>query len=130
MSIPVELDDLAAAIDDYGWAYVLTVGDDQRAHIVAASPRWTSERLVFSGGRRTAANATARPNISLCYPPPDPSGYSLIVDGTASIDGQVIEFAPTGAVLHRPARDGFTGSPTGCDSDCAPVNSGAVSPER
>jgi hypothetical protein len=121
MSIPVELDDLATAIEGYGWAYVLTVGDDQRAHIVAASPQWAGNRLAFSGGRRTAANATTRPNISLCFPPIDPSSYSLIIDGTASVDGQRVEFTPSGAVLHRPAGDGFAGSSSGCDSDCAPV---------
>jgi hypothetical protein len=127
MSIPVAIDDLVAATSEYGWAYLLTVGDDHRPHIVAVNPTWQSELLVMDAGRRTAANATARATISLCYPPLDPSGYSLIVDGEASVDGSTITFAPTGAVLHRPASPDADGAVTGCGSDCAPLG-GPASP--
>jgi hypothetical protein len=122
MSIPVAIDDLAAAVGEYTWAYLLTVGDDLRPHIVAVAPDWDGEHLVMDVGTRTAGNAAARRSISLCYPPIVEGGYSLIVDGDASADGgNTVRFAPTGAVLHRPAPDGFTGSPTGCASDCEPV---------
>lgn len=74
--------------------------------------------MVVSGG--TARNATAGPAVTLCYPPLDPDGYSLIVDGKAVAieaadlpagvevpDGKVlVEFVPTGAVLHRSAAPG------------------------
>ena len=30
-------------------------------------------------------------------------GYSLLVDGTATVDGSPITVAPTKAILHRPA---------------------------
>jgi hypothetical protein len=73
-------------------------------------------------GRGTARNAAARSSISLCYPPTDEGGYSLIVDGQASVDGEaMVQFTPTGAVLHRPAPEGFAGSTTGCGNDCEPV---------
>jgi hypothetical protein len=122
MSIPVAIDDLAAATTEYGWAYLLTVRDDLRPHIVAVSPTWDGEHLVMDVGRGTAANAAARPSISLCYPPVTAGAYSLIVDGTAEVaDGPSIRFAPTGAVLHRPAAPGFEGSTTGCGNDCEPV---------
>jgi hypothetical protein len=122
MSIPVAIDDLATATSEYGWAYLLTVRDDLRPHIVAVSPAWAGDRLVMAVGRGTARNAAARPSISLCYPPVEDGGYSLIVDGDASIEGEeTVGFAPTGAVLHRPAPDGFTGSSTGCGNDCEPV---------
>lgn len=126
MSIPVAIDDLAAATGDYGWAYLLTVRDDLRPHIVAVSPTWKDERLVMNVGRGTARNAAARSSISLCYPPVEEEGYSLIVDGAAEVDGEaeggsLIRFTPTGAVLHRPAPEGFTGSATGCGNDCEPV---------
>lgn len=125
MSIPVEIADLRLALEEFGWAYLLTVRDDQRPHVVAVSPVWDGDELVAAVGGGTARNATARPQVSLCYPPSPPDGYSLIVDGTATAgerDGeQVVRFAPTTAVKHRPAPDGFEGSPTGCASDCVPV---------
>jgi hypothetical protein len=122
MSIPVSIEDLAAATAEYGWAYLLTVRDDLRPHIVAVNPAWDGDRLVIGVGRGTARNATDRPSISLCYPPADDGGYSLIVDGTAEVgDDQSIRFEPTGAVLHRPAASGLAGSATGCGNDCEPV---------
>jgi hypothetical protein len=122
MSIPVAIEDLAAATADYGWAYLLTVRDDLRPHIVAVTPAWDGDRLTMSVGRGTARHAAARPAIALCYPPTVAGGYSLIVDGTAVVgDDAVVRFEPTGAVLHRPAPEGFTGSVTGCGNDCEPV---------
>ena len=122
MSIPVAIDDLAAATGEYGWAYLLTVRDDLRPHIVAVTPTWEGDQLVMSVGRGTARNAAARTAISLCYPPAADGGYSLIVDGTAALDGEsTVRFAPSGAVLHRPAPEGFTGSKAGCGNDCGPV---------
>ena len=123
MSIPVELPDLQVKTAEYRWAYLLTVRDDARPHIVAVSPQWDGDVLAVPVGRGTAANARARPSISLCYPPIDPDGYSLIVDGTATVDDEIVRFSPSGAVLHRPAAPGFGGSATGCGSDCAPVSS-------
>ncbi|MGB0113523.1 MAG: hypothetical protein WBP59_09910 [Ilumatobacteraceae bacterium] len=121
MSIPVALDDLQAATSDYGWAYLLTVSDDQTPHIVAVTPVWDGDALRMEGGRRTAGNASERTSISLCYPPTEAGGYSLIVDGVATVDAPTIRVAPSGAVLHRPATPGSEGSVTGCASDCAPI---------
>lgn len=122
MSIPVAIDDLAAATGEYAWAYLLTVRDDLRPHIVAVNPTWDGTRLVMDVGRGTARNAASRPAISLCYPPVEAGGYSMIVDGDASVEGEsTVRFAPTGAVLHRPAPEGFSASATGCGNDCEPV---------
>lgn len=122
MSIPVALDDLAAATAEYGWAYLLTVRDDLRPHVVAVSPRWDGDWLAMEVGRGTARNATERSAVTLCYPPLDVEGYSLIVDGAAEVDSEsTVRFVPSGAVLHRPAPEGFVGSATGCGNDCEPV---------
>jgi hypothetical protein len=48
-------------------------------------------------------NASVRSSITLCYPPTDSTGFSLIVDGIASVDDERITLTPTSAVLHRPA---------------------------
>lgn len=122
MSIPVAIDDLAAATGEYGWAYLLTVRDDLRPHIVAVDPTWDGDHLVIDVGRGTARNAAARSSISLCYPPVEDGGYSLIVDGDATVISDAsVRFAPTGAVLHRPVTPGFGESSTGCGNDCEPV---------
>ena len=110
MSISVALDELRAAIADTDRApYLLTVSDDGRAHTVAVAPQWNGDdELVIAVGRRTAANAQARPLVSLLWPPKERAGYSLIVDAevttTASDDdGHIVHLRPTRAVLHRPA---------------------------
>jgi hypothetical protein len=110
MSITVDLDDLAATTAGYGWAYLLTVRDDLRPHVVAVSPTWEGPVLVAEVGRGTASHVGSRPDVTLCYPPVEPGGYTLIVDGTGSVDGQAVRFTPGGAVLHRPA-PGATGPP-------------------
>lgn len=122
MSIPVEIADLRAKVGEFDYAYVLTVRDDQRPHVVSTRPAWDGDVMVMTLGRGSTANAAARSSISLCYPPAEADGYSLIVDGTATVDGESIRFAPTGAVLHRPAPDGFEGGPTGCVNDCLPAD--------
>lgn len=130
MSIPVAIDDLVEATKERGWAYLLTVRDDLRPHVVAVTPVWDGDVLTMDVGRGTARNAAERPAISLCYPPVEPDGYSLIVDGTAGApaDG-TLRFSPTGAVLHRPAPSGAGGSSTGCGNDCEPVGtSGGQAP--
>lgn len=146
MSIPVELAHLRAKTTEYTWAYLLTVRPDATPHLVSISPQWSEQSgagdgagtdamilLCVSAG--TARNATAGATITLCYPPLDHDGYSLIVDGTAGAvdqvegspsvdvpDGkQLIRFSPTGAVLHRSATPGFANSATGCANDCLPL---------
>ncbi len=122
MSIPVAIDDLAAATADYGWAYLLTVRDDLRPHIVAVTPKWDADRLTMNVGRGTARNASDRPSITLCYPPVADGGYSLIVDGTGEVIGdEALSFVPVGAVLHRPAAQDATGLVSGCGNECEPV---------
>ena len=140
MSIPVELAHLRAKTTEYTWAYLLTVRPDATPHLVSISPQWSEQdgagaTILLSVSAGTARNATAGATITLCYPPLDHDGYSLIVDGTAgavhqvggspSIDvpdgKQLIRFSPTGAVLHRSATPGFANSATGCANDCLPL---------
>ena len=46
------------------------------------------DRLAIEAGKRTVANAAARPNVSLLAPGPD-GDYSLIIDGTATVEDSV-----------------------------------------
>ncbi len=127
MSIPVALEELVSAVSRYGPSpYLLTVGSDGRPHAVAVAIRWSGQDLVASVGRRTAANAEARPLVSLVWAPVEVGvgGYSLIVDGDASVtvgaEGAEVFVVPTKAVLHRAAPQTGDGT-TGCGSDCVPL---------
>ena len=124
MSIPVPLEGLRAATEERGGrAYVLTVSDDGRPHAVHGRVDWDADVLAVEVGRRTAANASARPLVSLLYPPGTDGDYSLIVDGTGAVtragDTQRLVVTPTKAILHRsaPAPD-----PTqSCAHDCVTI---------
>jgi len=125
MSIPVPLERLRAAVAERTPnAYVLTVSDDGRPHAVHAPVCWEGDVLAAEVGRRSVANATARPAISLLFPVRVDGEYSLIVDGIAAVvsdgNGQRLLVTPTRAVLHRPAPapDPTTSS---CGADCVPL---------
>jgi len=109
MSIEVPIDDLAETVERYDFAYVVTVSDSGRPHVVAVRPVVSGHELAVSVGRTSLANATARPEVTLVFPPVDPGGFSLVVDatvasGTGSTSGSAsLRLTATWAVLHRPA---------------------------
>ncbi len=120
MSVPVPLDRLRAAVDDRGpGVYLLTVSDDGSPHAVHTSVRFADDTFVAEVGRRSAANAATRPSVSLLFPIRTADDHSLIVDGTAAVDGGHVRITPTRAVLHRPAA---VPDPTSsCGADCVPL---------
>jgi hypothetical protein len=124
MSILIPLDRLRAALEERdGLAYVLTVSDDGRPHVVHGAIRWEGDTLAADVGGRSAANAAARPSVSLLCPVRSDGDYSLIVDGHAAVvsheNRQRLLVTPTKAVLHRPAR---TPDPSSaCGADCVPL---------
>jgi hypothetical protein len=125
MSVAVPLAELRAAIAERPpVAYLLTVSDDGRPHAVHVPVRWDGDALSASVGKRTAANAGARPAaVSLVYPVRSEGDYSLILDGTAvvvtSAAGPRLRVTPTKAVLHRAAAAPDPSS--ACDADCVPL---------
>ena len=103
MSIAVTLEELPSRIAERPWAYLLTVGDEGRAHMVATVPQRRGDNLIVEAGKRTQANAIRQPLLALVYPPIEEHGFSLIVDVVAAVEDGVIVLTPTNAVLHRPA---------------------------
>lgn len=110
MSIPVELPKLAEAVAERGPGYLLTSGPDGRPHTTEVRFAVTDATLRAPSGRRTAKNIADRPAVALLWPPIEPGGYSLIVDGDATIEGdddtREAVIVATHAVLHRPAAAG------------------------
>jgi hypothetical protein len=128
MSVSVDLANLREEIDRHGLvAFFLSVGPEGRPHSVQLRVEWLEPgRLVVHPGNSTVANAAARPLVSLLWPPTEPGGYSLIVDGRAvdaSGSGQgdnTVSVEPTKAVLHRPAQPD-DGDAATHGSDCVRV---------
>lgn len=105
VSISVTIERLLSEIDQWGFGYLLTVSDDGRPRLLALRPRVADDVLRFdAGGGSACRNAAARPDVTIVFPPAEHSnGFSLVVDGEASVDGDMIDVRPTSAVLHRPA---------------------------
>ena len=121
MTMKVELGELAERLGEYSFAYLVTVGDNGRAHLLAVLPELGGDALTIGGvGKHSLANIATHPTATLVWPPASPEGFSLIVDGAATtgVDDGAIVVTPTKAILHRPAVD-TDGKRTG--SDCAPV---------
>jgi hypothetical protein len=124
MSVAVDLGELAERLGDFGFAYLVTVGEDRRVHLVAVTPALDGDQLIVTGlGRHSTANAATNPAVTLVWPPPIEGGYSLIVDGQATTADASVSVAPTRAVLHRPAV-GPDDSRCGTGSDCVPIDLG------
>ncbi|MFV0526669.1 MAG: pyridoxamine 5'-phosphate oxidase [Acidimicrobiales bacterium] len=127
MSIPVDVNDLARALSDYGPGYLLSTTDG-RVKAVTVEPDVDGSVLRVTGpGGGSCRNVAANPVVTLLFPPPRPRGYSLIVDGTAEVAGDDVLVTATGAVLHRPAAHAegeLTGE--GCGHDCLPVTGAAA----
>ncbi|SOX51994.1 hypothetical protein MAAFP003_656 [Mycobacterium ahvazicum] len=106
----VDLDRLAAALPDFPFAYLITVDDEYRVHTVTVEPRLRDGAVLDVGliGGRTRENLSRRGDVTLLWPPREPGGYSLIVDGHAEVaesDSETVrlDVVPTRALLHRDA---------------------------
>lgn len=122
MSIKVTLEQLAETLTRYRFAYLLTIGEDARAHVVAVTTTLVNDTLLVTDlGRTTRANVAAHPSVTLVWPPTNPHDYSLIVDGVGSMRDDELAVAPTRAVLHRPAPPQTPTTGGGCESDCIEV---------
>jgi hypothetical protein len=120
MSVKVDLGQLAEALADFTFAYLVTVGDDFRAHTVAVEPVFTDGRFdVGPVGGTTSRNLASHDSATLVWPPSGPGGFTLIVDGRA--ESHIVE--PLRAVLHRKAQPGVATKP-GCKDDCHPLETG------
>ncbi|WP_070987490.1 hypothetical protein [Halofilum ochraceum] len=119
MGTKVDLDRLATTLEDYSYAYLMTTGENGRPHAVAVRTELIDTRLHVGGfGWRSRANALEQPIVALIYPPAEVGGYSLIVDGSATVDGDGLSVSPTVAVLHRPPHPDAPPPDSGCASDC------------
>jgi hypothetical protein len=120
----VDFERLAAALPDFPFGYLISVDDDYRVHTVTVEPALRGSVLdigLVGGGTRK--NLSRRSGVTLVWPPAEPGGYSLIVDGIAEIsdanpdtDTARCVVVPTRALLHRNADS--PSAARGCLHDC------------
>jgi hypothetical protein len=116
VSVSVPLDQLATAVAQRAFAYVVTVSGEGSAHLLAVQVVADGDDLVMDVGRRTSSNVTERAEVTLVFPPigahereadagepGEHDAYSLVVDGSGSETAGRLRVRPTGAVMHRPA---------------------------
>jgi hypothetical protein len=128
MSVPVELQAVRDRIAEFGTvAYLVTVSDEGRAHVVSVDVRVEGDRLIVPTGRTSRRNLEANPELTLLWPPgPDPA-YSMLVDAVAtafSEESAEATVEPHSAVLHRVA------GATGDGPNCVPVTDVGGDPGR
>lgn len=122
MSVKVDLDRLADTLVDFPFGYLITVGEDFRVHTVAVTPVFEDGAFTIGPlGGTTRRNAAAHAAVTALWPPREPTGYSLIVDGTAEVTEAGIRLTPTRAVLHRSAIEPGAGTDPGGLHDCVPL---------
>ncbi|MEI9900204.1 MAG: hypothetical protein WDN31_08840 [Hyphomicrobium sp.] len=98
---------LADAIGHYGCeAYLLTVAKDG-PHTSHVTIELRGSSIGCAVGASAAKNIVRQPNVSLFWPPTEPGGYALIVNGTAEggrlpTGVTMAEIMLTKSVLHRP----------------------------
>jgi hypothetical protein len=122
MSVPVELEQLRSQIASAGAdVFLLSVRDGSRPHAVSALVSWDGDDLVVPATRRSSSNVAEASSVTLLWPSSGQE-YSLIVDGTAVVDGDVLRITPTHAVLHRSVlASSPSGHTEGDDPRCKPV---------
>lgn len=108
MSIPIPVQEIAAAAADYGdSAYVLISGSAGPPRVTHSMIAFDEGELVVSIGRRAAAALADNREVSVLWPATDEQSMSLIVDGSVARpvdpEGGEVRIVPTGAVRHRPA---------------------------
>ncbi len=106
VSIPVELDDLAAVIaSEFGSAgYAITIAPDGRPRIAHVEVTGEGRNLRFRLGPGGTRNAAERPGITILFAAPAEGEMSLIVDGQATVgegDEPVVAVEATWGVRHR-----------------------------
>lgn len=113
---------LAEAISHYGRdAYLLTVAQDG-PHTSHVTIELRGGGIGCALGASAARNIGYEPHVSLFWPPREPGGYALIVNGTATGERRetgvtMAEITLTKSVLHRPGpRHEDSDGP--CANDC------------
>ena len=90
MSFPVARADLGLALQQYAEGYLLTVTPDATTRAVAVRPSVVDGQVVVGAGRSSSANVAVHPHVTVLCPPTTEKGFTLLIDGTATVAGDEI----------------------------------------
>jgi len=107
LSIRIEPTRLSESLVGREFAYLVTAGSE-RSHVVALRCAIVGDRVTMTGaGRSALANVASNHRVTLVWAPTEADvenrDYSIIADGSAIVDGDVVAITVTNAVFHRPA---------------------------
>ena len=109
MSIKIEPTLIGEHLAGREFVYLIS-SSNERSHVVALRPVLTNNIARFvNTGRTPLANVAANSSVTLTWPPCDStqthehSKYSLVAEGTATVEGDEVLVTITNAVFHRPA---------------------------
>ena len=86
MSVRVEISEVRDRLVEFGAApYLLTTSPEGRPHATHVVVVFDGERLECDAGRKTARNASVNAGVCLLWPPCEPGGFSLLIDGDATV---------------------------------------------
>ena len=98
--------------------YLITAGEDGRPHTVMVDAVLRDNVFhIGEVGSHTTRNLDVHTIVSLLWPPREPGGYALMVDGRAE-SGDQLRVVPVKALLHRRAAPGSPAAESGCLHDC------------
>ena len=101
MSISVPVEELAAEVAKRGAGYLLTTAADSRPHVMHLHFDVAGAEFRAKIGRSARANIAAQTAVTLLWPPEGEEEHSLIVDATATVEGDsTAVITAIGAVLH------------------------------
>ncbi|HEX2809188.1 MAG TPA: pyridoxamine 5'-phosphate oxidase family protein [Kineosporiaceae bacterium] len=85
MSVKVELEKLLEVAGGFGTVpMLLTTDENGRPRASAVSVSWDGVTARVRAGRKSVANAAARPLVSLLWPAPPGERFALLVDGSVT----------------------------------------------
>jgi hypothetical protein len=101
MSIPVDLAALETTLQGFGAGYLVTVSPTAAPKVLNIVARVEDGVVVLvAESRGSAANIAVNPVVTLVFPPLEPEGPSLIVDGRAAVVADGFRVTPESAILH------------------------------
>ncbi len=104
MTIPIPLDRLSETLVHFGSAVLVTLREDTWPRVLTVDPYVDGDQVVVPSPNPSGlTHVAANPLVTLYWPSSEPHGYTLIVDGVATVAGKDLHIAPDHAVLHRPS---------------------------
>lgn len=107
MTILVPMEKLAAVVATFGSAQLLTQPGSGwvKVHtvdpVVVEGPNGVAVRVDAEWGS-SRRNAEANPQVTLVWASPFRHGWTLLLDGWASVEGEAVIIVPDHAMLHQP----------------------------